>query len=64
MFMTGLVDEDNSDGMDEFHDIEKNMFCEKGDKKILSGLKDACRVALVVAFANMVGADGSKEESD
>ena len=36
-------------GKDEFHEIERKMLSDKGAKKILSGLKDECGMALVVA---------------
>ena len=40
------------------------MLSDKGAKKILSGLKDECRMALVVAFANVIRASGTKEEDE
>ena len=62
MFMTGMVDDDNRElGKDEFRDIERKMLSDKGAKKILSGLKDEYRMALVVAFANVIRASGTKE---
>ena len=65
MFMTGMVDDDNRElGKDEFRDIERKMLSDKGAKKLLSGLKDECRMALVVAFANVIRASGAKEENE
>ena len=65
MFMTGMVDDDNRElGKDEFRDIERKMLSDKGAKKILSGLKDECRMALVVAFAHVIRASGIKEENE
>ena len=62
MFMTGMVDDDNRVlGKDEFRDIERKML-DKGAKKILSGLKDEYRMALVMAFANVIRASGTKVE--
>ena len=61
--MTGMVDDDNRElGKDEFRDIEHKMLSDKGAKKILSGLKDECRMALVMAFANVIRASGTKME--
>ena len=49
-----MVDDDNRElGKDEFRDIERKMLSDKGAKKILSGLKDEYRMALV-AFANVI----------
>ena len=65
MFMTGMVDNDNRElGKDELRDIERKMLSDKGGKKILSGLKDEYRMALVVAFANVIRASGTKEENE
>ena len=65
MFMTGMVDDDNRKlGKDEFRDIERKMLSDKGAKKVLSGLKDECRMALVVAFANVIRASGTKEKEE
>ena len=65
MFMLNMVDEDNREiGEDEFHEIERKMMADKGAKKILGTLKGEYRMALVVAFANMISANGAKEEEE
>ena len=65
MFMTGMVDDDSRElGKDEFRDIERKMLSDKGAKKILSGLKDERRMALVMAFVNVIRASGTKEENE
>ena len=63
--MLNMVDEDNREiGEDEFLEIERKMMADKGAKKILGTLKGECRMALVVAFANLVSANRAKEEEE